>query len=155
MSSLVSGLRHREPADPVDLGEDLDTAGAFGPFEFEGIAVRIGKVKIASHRERGDDLAAGLLQRCELDPRAGRRRQADLLFEFALRDCPRVFAFAVLALGYRPGAVILASPKRSARMPDQDFDDVVAHPIQQQSCAQLGHRRLNRSDTDRPFQIFQ
>jgi hypothetical protein len=78
--------------------------------------VRIGEVKIAPHRERGDDLAAGLLQRWKCDPRAGRRRKSDLLFEFALRGSPRVFAVGVLALGDRPGAVILARPKRPTRM---------------------------------------
>src|SRR5271166_4153453 len=148
LEELGPGLRHREPADPVDLGEGLNPPGTFGPFEFEGIAARISEVEIASHSKRRDNLAAGLLQRWELDPRSDRRRQSDLLFELALRGCPRVFAVGVLPLGNRPDAVVLASPNRPTWVPDQDLDrsglprepDVVANPIEQQPCAQLGHR---------------
>ena len=102
--------------------------------------MRVGDVEIALHREHGDDLAARLLDRPEVDPWAGRRGQADLLGKFTLRGRPRVVTLRVLPFGYRPGTVVPAGPERASGVRDQNVDDAVAHPVQQQASAELGHR---------------
>src|SRR5690242_2837708 len=95
LQQLHVGLGNKKPTDTVDFGKLADLAGALWPLEFEGIADRAVEIEVTAHGECSDDLAAWLLQWRELDARSVGRRLADFLFEFALRDGPRVLAVDV------------------------------------------------------------
>src|SRR5687768_18567438 len=62
-------LWHPEPPNPVDLRVLPELARPLRPLQREGIADRVVQIQVAAHGERGDDLAARLLQRREVDAR--------------------------------------------------------------------------------------
>src|SRR5215468_11193871 len=66
-----------------------------------------------------------------------------LLLEFTLCHCQRLFAFRILAFRDRPGAVVLLSPKWTARMHEQNLDLDAEPPEHQQAGAALGHRTFS------------
>src|ERR1700739_2449369 len=120
LEQLRTCLCHRKPADPIDLGEFPHRARALWPLQLESVAICVSDLEVALDGEGGDHLAAGLFQRTEVDSRAGRHRQPELLENLALCGRPRIVPVGVLALGNRPGPVVLAGPKRTTGMRYQD-----------------------------------
>jgi tetratricopeptide (TPR) repeat protein len=97
-----------KPRDAVDLGERPQHAGARRPCHLERARAQVFGVKVALDRERDDALARLLADLPELDDRPARRRMAELLGELPARALQRVLARLELALGDRPGALVLA-----------------------------------------------
>src|SRR3954471_20758416 len=99
LQKLRPRLTYREPVRPVDLWILPDVARPLRPFDGEGVADRAVQIEVSPHRERGDDFAARLPQRREVDPRTVGRSLAKLFFEFAAGGKPGVFPIGVLPLG--------------------------------------------------------
>src|SRR6476661_6775750 len=139
LQKLRPRLIYREPVHPVDLRILPDVARPLRPFEREGVADRAVQVEVYPHRERGDDFAARLAQRRQVDARPVGGRFADFLFELTAGGEPAVFALDVLSFRDRPSAVVPLGPEWTARMPDQYLNAPADDPIQQQSRTELRH----------------
>src|ERR1700722_1003374 len=129
LEELAARLRHRKPLDPINFGELPHRARALRPLQLEGVAAGVGDVEAAPDGERRDHLAAGLFPRSEVEPRARRNRQPQLLGELALGRGPGILAVGVLTFRDRPSPVVLARPEWTAWMREQGFDDAVADAI--------------------------
>ena len=109
-----------------------------------------GRVEVALPAPGRDDLAGLLPDRAELDERVthDRRRRAQLLLELAQRNLERLLAGLDLALGDRPGAIVLPRPERPARMDEQHLDPVAAAAVEEEARALLRrHREVSRRRT--------
>ena len=135
----------------IDFRELTHSSRPLGPLDLKVVAVRVADVGVAVHGERGQHLSARLPNRLEVDARARRRRETGFLGELPLGDLPRVLAVDVLPLQDRPRPVVFLGPERSAGMPDQNLDDVVADPVRQQARAVPRHA----SDAGGAFQVLQ
>ena len=70
----------------------------------------------------------------------GGRRRAELLLELAQGDGQRLLALLDLALGDRPGALVLGGPERPAHVRDQHLQAAAGPPVEQQAGAAPGHQ---------------
>src|SRR5215204_3320283 len=77
-------LWHPEPPNPVDLRVLPELARPLRPLQREGVADRAVQIQLAPDGERGDNLAARLLQRRKVDARAVGRLFAQFLGELTL-----------------------------------------------------------------------
>src|SRR5439155_7914563 len=115
----LARLVEPEPGRPVDLRELLRPARARRPFELERVAAHRLRVEVALRRPGPDELATALAHLPQLDQRSLGQLGAGLLGELAPGANQRRLVVAVLALGDRPGAEVLARPERPARMDEQ------------------------------------
>src|SRR3954454_11332431 len=111
----------REPFGTIDLREGLTFAAARRPFHLETVAANAAYVDVELGRERGDDLAAALLDLTKRSQRHGQLK-SKLLGKFPSRGDVCVFSVRVLAFRDRPGAEVLVAPERPSRMNEQDLD---------------------------------
>ena len=67
LQQLRLRLCRRKPLGTINFRECADPARPFGPLEFEGVALRPGQIELAADSEDGDDFAAGLFVRAQID----------------------------------------------------------------------------------------
>src|SRR5215470_1021449 len=135
---LPSRIIESEPLRSIDFGEILKAPRSARPFDRECVATDRGGVRIALEGPSLDQLAASLLDRCELNEGPA-RLDARLLPELARSRGERFLAGVVLALGNRPGAQVLVLPERTARMDEQHVQTVAAAAEHEQARAALRH----------------
>src|SRR3712207_4953088 len=91
------------------------------------------RVEVALRGPGGEPLAAGLPDLTERHEVGDRCRRTQLLGELPQGDVPRLLVRAVLALGDRPGAGVLACPERPAHVPDEHLHAALGvPPVEQQ-----------------------
>src|SRR5947209_13242174 len=73
LQQLRASLRHTKPGNAIDLGELPHPARAVRPFQLKGVAARVGDVEVRLDGEGGDNLAARLFQRAEVEDRKSTR----------------------------------------------------------------------------------
>ncbi len=149
---LPSRRSHVEEGRPVDLRELHPSPRLRGPFHRERVADGRTWVAVALERPGVDDLAALLLHRRQSDEWAC-RRDAGFFLEFPPGGFEQVLARLDLALGNRPGAVVLVLEKRAAGMGKEHLQLAIVNAIHQQSGADTGHKRqpdLRRRENTAP-----
>src|SRR5439155_14697736 len=87
-----------------------------------------------------DYLAALLLRRCQHEELAA-DRLSRFLGEFATCGIESIFRVAELALGDRPGALVLLGPEGSAGMDEENLQPGRAPPVNEDARAVRRHRR--------------
>src|SRR4029079_15437258 len=118
LEKLHARLGELEPTGAIDLRELPCLPRAGWPLEREGVAPEPGRVEVALRAPRCHDLSRLLADRSEIDerPTRDRRRRAELLLELPQRDIERFLTRFDLALGDRPGPIVLPREERPARM---------------------------------------
>jgi|SRR5687768_4232422 len=135
---FLAGGRQIEPSRPIHFGKQLLLTRSRGPFHFEHIAFEIGFVQITFNGPRENGLSTGLSKLTQIDEISG-DRHPDLFLELAPGSVQGIFARFVKPFGNGPGAVVLFCPKRPPRMHQENFNGAVAGPVEDNSCASLGH----------------
>src|SRR5439155_22687338 len=131
---LLECHRDCEPLGSVNLGELLLLARLRRPFERKQIAVQLRGIAVALHRPGVDYLAAALRDRRKRDERA-LGSTAGLFFELTLRGGQRFFPGWELALGNRPGSLVLPRPKGPSRMDQEHLGLALPEAKHQETCA--------------------
>src|SRR5947209_2791639 len=140
LKDLYASNRQGEPAGAIDLRKGLQPSAVRRPLHFERVAPDGADIQVALGRESVNPLAAALAYLAQRPQRSG-RRNAELLCKFPLRDGKRIFTGIDFALRYRPCAVVLVAPERSAGMDKQHLQGLPATSVHQDPCACCGHDR--------------
>src|SRR4051812_22125233 len=136
---LPPRLVQAEVPRPVDLGELLVTPRPWGPLDREGVAGDRRGIAVPLEGPDVDELAPPLPHRGQGEERAG-RDDADLLPELPDGGGQRVLARPDLALGDRPGPLVLGAEERPAGVDEEDLQLAAGQAIHQESGAHSGLR---------------
>ena len=130
------------PTRAINLRPRRHLARARRPLHLELVADDVLDIEITFDCPHANQFAAGLAELTEVDPGSRGRFLAELLGEFPVRRLLRILARLVLALGDRPGTVVLLGPERAAGMHHEHFENPTAiEAIRQQPCTLSRHHQ--------------
>ncbi len=131
---LLSGEGNNEPRRAIDLGNIHGAATSRRPFDGDVVAVHAAHVKIAFQRI-GLNYFSGTLADLAKRPEWTNGGYAELFLEFTPGRGLWVFSIVQFPLRDRPGAKIAVTPKRSARMDQQNINAGVTAAVHQDAGA--------------------
>src|SRR3954451_5066306 len=118
---LLVRFCEREPFGTIDLQKGLTFAAARRPFHLETVAANAAHIDVELGCERGDDLAAALLDLTKRQQRHGQLK-SKLLGKLTSRGGFCVLFVRILALRDRPCTEVLVAPERSSGVNEENFD---------------------------------
>jgi hypothetical protein len=125
-----------EPFRAVDFRKALPSTASGRPFDIEGIAGQRRRVKAALAGECDDALPSSLSDFPKLLEWTNRSARAEFLGKLAPRDLLRSIRGIDFALWNGPGAIILLTPERTARMNEQNLEPASAFAVGENARAQ-------------------
>lgn len=126
--NLLSGERKSEPRRLIDLREVRGATTSRGPFNRDVVAAHATDIEITFQRIAANDFTGTLAHLAKRLERAN-GFHSKFFSEFAPGGSLRILCVIQLSLRNRPGAQIALTPKRPARMDEENANAVVAATV--------------------------
>src|SRR5262249_24763018 len=134
---LALGLGQDKPARTIDLRELSLFATVRRPLDAEAVTAQLRRIQVRRLHRPGEHLFAARLPNRWQCNEAPREWQAGLLLKRPARGGERLFLRRVLALRYRPCALILCRPVGPAGVHEEHLQQVVSPAIGENSSTVL------------------